>query len=623
MKLHPRFDIVNREKLKLSKLCCDLAGVLTPTELLRILLEEATEWSKYPLRQERHGNMEKKAGWCPKLSRDTKSGGSRAYVSRGMCVWALLTISLGAEIIGQVRPRVSGCKIGARKASTVTLRTPGTFIGDSSKDNDRLRSIPRDQISAIYLNALHLPSVSDTDGSGKVWRLARKQGRRHALAQPCWLNLRILAPTFCSEQYVTMDVDLLGGGFTHIYKMDINLNRLVGRRLRSPSEVHSHNHKVGSLLFQKLRPDGIGGLLGSSRMILRNLELSTNRTIGFNLIDHRLLERFSGQKCLLVHLLKLDPDKTSGGYRGEQSQKCDEGVALCLIERALHNSQVLPLERRHRAILGPSLVIDDSHHYWLGLCWFVATGSILCLAYGWLLGDWLLCSWLRTRLTAYPAFLVIALAFVCLFHGLRTCGWIPILIPTPSEKSVTQKYPLTSFSFCNTVIGMANVLNTDKQVAVIGALAEGSSIRSIERITGVHRDTIMRLGVRVGQGCAALLDQKMRDLPCQHLQLDEIWGFIGKKQRNLEVDDDPSMGDVWTFCAIDADTKLVPSFKVGKRDEATAGAFVGDLAGRMKNRVQISTDALRAYVGAVDQAFGIEVDYAQIVKTYLHYRGGV
>lgn len=163
---------------------------------------------------------------------------------------------------------------------------------------------------------------------------------------------------------------------------------------------------------------------------------------------------------------------------------------------------------------------------------------------------------------------------------------------------------------------MANILNAEKQIVVIGALAEGSSIRSIERITGVHRDTIMRLGVRVGEGCAKLLDAKMRNLPCQHLQLDEIWGFIGKKQRHVRPTDDPQMGDVWTFCAIDAETKLVPAFKVGKRDSETAGAFVSDLAGRMRNRVQISTDALSAYVGAIDDAFGIAVDYAQVIKTY-------
>jgi len=165
---------------------------------------------------------------------------------------------------------------------------------------------------------------------------------------------------------------------------------------------------------------------------------------------------------------------------------------------------------------------------------------------------------------------------------------------------------------------MANILSTDKQSAIIGLLAEGSSIRSIERITGVHRDTIMRLGVRVGKGCASLLDAKMRDLSCQHLQFDEIWGFIGKKERHCTPEDSSELGDVWTFCAIDSDTKLVPSFKVGKRDSATANAFVSDVAGRVKNRVQISSDALRAYVEAVEGAFGANVDFAQIVKTYVN-----
>ncbi len=163
---------------------------------------------------------------------------------------------------------------------------------------------------------------------------------------------------------------------------------------------------------------------------------------------------------------------------------------------------------------------------------------------------------------------------------------------------------------------MANVLSTEKQVAIIGGLAEGSSIRSLERITGVHRDTIMRLGVRVGQGCQSLLDAKMRDLSCQHLQFDELWGFIGKKEKHVRPDDNPTLGDVWTFCAIDSDTKLVPSFKVGKRNHATADAFVSDVASRMANRVQISTDGLSAYVQAVEQAFGSNVDYAQIVKVF-------
>src|SRR5437899_5088072 len=163
---------------------------------------------------------------------------------------------------------------------------------------------------------------------------------------------------------------------------------------------------------------------------------------------------------------------------------------------------------------------------------------------------------------------------------------------------------------------MANVLSADKQIAVIGALAEGSGIRSIERITGVHRDTIMRLGVRVGEGCVKLLDRKMRDLPCQRLQLDEIWGFIGKKQRHVRPEDDPQLGDVWTFCAIDAETKLVPAFKVGKRDHATAHAFVNDIAKRIENRPQISTDGLSVYADAIEEAFGMNADYGMIIKNY-------
>ncbi len=163
---------------------------------------------------------------------------------------------------------------------------------------------------------------------------------------------------------------------------------------------------------------------------------------------------------------------------------------------------------------------------------------------------------------------------------------------------------------------MANVLSAGKQIAIIGSLCEGSSIRSIERITGVHRDTIMRLGVRVGQGCTALMDEKMRNLSCTRLEMDEIWGFIGKKDRNVRLEDSNELGSVWTFCAIDADTKLVPAFKVGKRVNSTAFAFVEDVKSRMNNRVQISTDGLRAYVEAIEASFGAGVDYAQIVKTY-------
>jgi len=109
-----------------------------------------------------------------------------------------------------------------------------------------------------------------------------------------------------------------------------------------------------------------------------------------------------------------------------------------------------------------------------------------------------------------------------------------------------------------------NILPTDKKVMAVSVLCEGSSIRSIERITGVHRDTIMRLGVRVGEGCQQILDTKMRGLSCLQIEVDEIWGFIGAKQKNAGragLD-----GDVWTFISLDAQTKLIPSFVVGKRD---------------------------------------------------------
>lgn len=165
---------------------------------------------------------------------------------------------------------------------------------------------------------------------------------------------------------------------------------------------------------------------------------------------------------------------------------------------------------------------------------------------------------------------------------------------------------------------MANVLKTEKQIAVISALAEGSSIRSIERMTGINRNTIMNLGVRIGQGCQRLLDVKMRDLTCNQLQLDELWGFIGKKERQVLPTDNPELGDVWTFCAIDAETKLIPSFKVGKRTAAKTQEFVQDIASRIKNKPQISTDGFRKYVDAVEMAFGANVDYGMIVKKFGH-----
>ena len=165
---------------------------------------------------------------------------------------------------------------------------------------------------------------------------------------------------------------------------------------------------------------------------------------------------------------------------------------------------------------------------------------------------------------------------------------------------------------------MSNTLPREKQIAVVNALVEGCSIRSAERMTGVNRETIGTLLVRVGDGCAALLDETMRDLPCKRLELDELWAFVGKKQRHVKETDDASLvGDTWTYVAIDADTKLVPSFFVGKRDAESTRAFIADLAPRLRDRVQISTDGLRTYIEAIATSFDRSaVDYAQVVKSY-------
>lgn len=126
-------------------------------------------------------------------------------------------------------------------------------------------------------------------------------------------------------------------------------------------------------------------------------------------------------------------------------------------------------------------------------------------------------------------------------------------------------------------------------------ILEGCSIRSTERMTGVHRDTICRLLVRVGNGCANLLDERMVNLETKRLELDEIWSFIDKKQRQVQPTDDRTLGDTWTYVAIDAESKLIPSFFVGKRDAANTNVFVADLAARLRNRVPASRFRRMAY----------------------------
>jgi len=148
-------------------------------------------------------------------------------------------------------------------------------------------------------------------------------------------------------------------------------------------------------------------------------------------------------------------------------------------------------------------------------------------------------------------------------------------------------------------------LTADKCRQVIAALVEGNSIRSVERMTGIHRDTIMRLSVRVGEGCLLLMDRVMRDLTCERLQLDELWAFVGMKQkRATQLPERGEFGDAYTFVALDADTKLVPCFHVGRRTAVDTAVFINDLRSRVINRPQITTDAFTRYYDAIMGAFG-------------------
>jgi len=167
---------------------------------------------------------------------------------------------------------------------------------------------------------------------------------------------------------------------------------------------------------------------------------------------------------------------------------------------------------------------------------------------------------------------------------------------------------------------MSNELKTEKKAQAVSMLCEGNSIRSVERMTGIHRDTVMRLGVRVGEGCQRIMDEKLRNLNCGLIEVDEVWGFIGMKQKTALRTNQRSegVGDIWTWIAIDPDSKLVPAFAVGDRGQYMANFFIEDLASRLSHRIQISTDALKVYQGAIERAFGADVDYGSIIKTYGH-----
>ena len=166
---------------------------------------------------------------------------------------------------------------------------------------------------------------------------------------------------------------------------------------------------------------------------------------------------------------------------------------------------------------------------------------------------------------------------------------------------------------------MANVLSTEKKVAVITALVEGCSVRSTSRMTGVAKGTILRLLETVGKACAEYQDATLRNIPAKRVQVDEIWSFCFAKAKNVKphhFDDGGYARDVWTFAAIDAETKLVIGWLVGSRDAGSASHFLRDVADRLANRIQLTTDGHRMYLTAVPDAFGNQIDYAQLVKVY-------
>lgn len=163
-----------------------------------------------------------------------------------------------------------------------------------------------------------------------------------------------------------------------------------------------------------------------------------------------------------------------------------------------------------------------------------------------------------------------------------------------------------------------NKLNLERQAQIIKVLCEGNSIRSTARITGSSINTVVKLLREVGAACLAYQDETMQDLKLGRIQVDEIWSFVYAKEKNIPASKrgELGVGDVWTFTAIDADTKLVPCWLVGQRDAGHAFEFIDGLRQRLANRIQLTSDGHKMYLEAVEEAFGSEVDYAMLVKVY-------
>jgi len=163
-----------------------------------------------------------------------------------------------------------------------------------------------------------------------------------------------------------------------------------------------------------------------------------------------------------------------------------------------------------------------------------------------------------------------------------------------------------------------NKLTTAKRSQIVAAIVEGNSLRATSRMTGASKVTILNLLADLGKACSEYQDKALRNLTCKRIQCDEIWSFCYAKQKKVPADKQGKFGygDVWTWTALCADTKLIVSYNVGPRMVGAAHDFVTDLAGRLSNRIQLTTDGNRLYVNAVERAFGCEIDYAMLVKIY-------
>ncbi len=163
-----------------------------------------------------------------------------------------------------------------------------------------------------------------------------------------------------------------------------------------------------------------------------------------------------------------------------------------------------------------------------------------------------------------------------------------------------------------------NRLSIQDRARILGLLVEGNSMRAASRLADVSINTVTKLLVDVGTACAEYQDKTLRNLPCKRIQCDEIWAFCGMKEKNVPEEHKGKLGygDVYTWTALDPDTKLIASFLVGRRDYEYAEAFISDLAERLANRVQLTTDGHKAYLKAVEGAFGADIDFAQLVKLY-------